>query len=1064
MTNEFETMSNSMSSTDSIGSSDHEDQHNLSSQTTNSQDNDNDKDDDDIDKDDDDIDNDNDNDNDDRNLLLNSISRVTSAQSNPSLWHKLTICNPCRSECGYCHGDRAHVLTQNNPAIFPSKSEAMFKDIEPQVVIFPVAEEAMRGSGLGSGSGSDSNGSGEEEKKQQSHSQSHNQQSKSNGHNNPRQQMNRNSQGHGSNDGGEDDDSNANDNVIITKETSSDAYCVHFHNISPHAYLKLINNGWRRSGNLLYLPKNWQSCCACYPIRLDTTPGVFRCSKSQKKVLKKFQRALDTGCVNSNVSASVDTNTCTSSSGGEHARRIYENDHINGHENKDNGNGNTTFPKKNSFNTKRQKRHVEKDASKVIAKNPFKSIAKELLLGTPSNFKDGSSRSNKSTKKNCTLVPLIQEGIRSQVDQVLEEQMQLALSNNRAEDDISIRTLKENDVLLEKLCTVTCSKICKPRENNGDSNTSVAAIPTLKRLHSLDPTANPTTTSTTSIEIILSNKICPALSGKSKGLIDRFALGKTIVDAFQHDCCIAGYRWDSSDSNKNDIQQQYSDSVTVQSIELHKKSGHLNVHVNIVRRCHTAATCTSNRNGADTQRNGVDANVATSSFKADVDDDAMMSKTEDETDIFAEFIQRSDAMHIDIDKTNVDTAFDEPTNTTSMPQRRKYSDAQSQSTPNPSFTLPSQQNLDLQPPYRLTVKNFPSHVSGCMPQVHRLYCKYQSAIHKDEDPFAEKVKYHEGKSNYTRTSANKAPAQNNGDKRMHIPLKEHDMATLYPECNRFQRTKILKSYNDFFRFLCSSPLSLSNEESKIPTTNTESSTKRQLMAVNGLDTSPFDFEESDVNIPYGSYHQHYLMNDKYLMAVGVVDILPNCVSSVYSFYDPELSSVLNLGKLTALYEIDWVKNASIYRADLKYYVLGYYIHSCQKMKYKAEYKPSELLCPSRAIWTPYEIAKKRIEERSPLRNCCDISSTDEELRKIIYVTPCDETSCNLSEMNEYNKHSDDQIDNVNDIIFDIGQGPFMTLDMNMLSKEGQAIIRPILKDFVDEVGVALSRECIIKLC
>lgn len=302
--------------------------------------------------------------------------------------------------------------------------------------------------------------------------------------------------------------------------------------------------------------------------------------------------------------------------------------------------------------------------------------------------------------------------------------------------------------------------------------------------------------------------------------------------------------------------------------------------------------------------------------------------------------------------------------------------------------------------------------------------------------------------------------------RITFSLLSKNQLILLQHITSFLQKLLLSSYNDFFRFLCSSPLSLSNdEESKIPSTNTEPLSKRQPTAMNGLDTSSFHFEESDVNIPYGSYHQHYLINDRYLMAVGVVDILPNCLSSVYSFYDPELSSVLNLGKLTALYEIDWVKNASLYRADLKYYVLGYYIHSCQKMKYKAEYKPSELLCPSRSIWTPYEIAKKRIEERSPLRNCCNISSTDEELRRILDDAPCDQTGSNFDEMNAYNKRSDDgRIDDVNDIIFDIGQGPFMTLDMNMLSTEGQAIIRPILKDFVDEVGVELSRECIVKLC
>ena len=30
---------------------------------------------------------------------------------------------------------------------------------------------------------------------------------------------------------------------------------------------------------------------------------------------------------------------------------------------------------------------------------------------------------------------------------------------------------------------------------------------------------------------------------------------------------------------------------------------------------------------------------------------------------------------------------------------------------------------------------------------------------------------------------------------------------------------------------------------------------------------------------------------------------------------------------------------------IRYYVMGFYIHDCQKMKYKGEYFPSEILCP-----------------------------------------------------------------------------------------------------------------------
>lgn len=35
--------------------------------------------------------------------------------------------------------------------------------------------------------------------------------------------------------------------------------------------------------------------------------------------------------------------------------------------------------------------------------------------------------------------------------------------------------------------------------------------------------------------------------------------------------------------------------------------------------------------------------------------------------------------------------------------------------------------------------------------------------------------------------------------------------------------------------------------------------------------------------------------------------------------------------------------------SLRYYYMGYYIHTCPKMRYKADYTPSELLCPSQQV-------------------------------------------------------------------------------------------------------------------
>ncbi|XP_067633721.1 arginyl-tRNA--protein transferase 1 isoform X3 [Eurosta solidaginis] len=99
---------------------------------------------------------------------------------------------------------------------------------------------------------------------------------------------------------------------------------------------------------------------------------------------------------------------------------------------------------------------------------------------------------------------------------------------------------------------------------------------------------------------------------------------------------------------------------------------------------------------------------------------------------------------------------------------------------------------------------------------------------------------------------------------------------------------------------------------------------------------------------YGSFHQQYWLDDK-LIAVAVIDILPYCVSSVYFFYDPDYS-FLSLGTYGSLREIELVQQLAKKVPALKYYYMGFYIHSCSKMRYKGRLVPSYLLCPEAYTW------------------------------------------------------------------------------------------------------------------
>lgn len=73
---------------------------------------------------------------------------------------------------------------------------------------------------------------------------------------------------------------------------------------------------------------------------------------------------------------------------------------------------------------------------------------------------------------------------------------------------------------------------------------------------------------------------------------------------------------------------------------------------------------------------------------------------------------------------------------------------------------------------------------------------------------------------------------------------------------------------------------------------------------------------------FGSFHQCYYLDEK-LIAVSVIDILPECVSAVYFFYDPDYS-VLSLGKYSAQREIALVQTLGSMSGyeDLKYYYMG----------------------------------------------------------------------------------------------------------------------------------------------
>ncbi|XP_031728724.1 arginyl-tRNA--protein transferase 1 isoform X3 [Anarrhichthys ocellatus] len=145
--------------------------------------------------------------------------------------------------------------------------------------------------------------------------------------------------------------------------------------------------------------------------------------------------------------------------------------------------------------------------------------------------------------------------------------------------------------------------------------------------------------------------------------------------------------------------------------------------------------------------------------------------------------------------------------------------------------------------------------------------------------------------------------------------------------------------------------------------------------------SPLEAEHSPdgPEVGYGSFHQQYWLDGR-IVAVGVIDILPTCVSSVYLYYHPDFAS-LSLGSYSALREIAFTRQLQKQSPKLSYYYLGFYIHSCPKMRYKGQYRPSDLLCPETFAWVPIEQCVLQLENSSYARFNQDPDAGDARVLK-----------------------------------------------------------------------------------
>lgn len=77
--------------------------------------------------------------------------------------------------------------------------------------------------------------------------------------------------------------------------------------------------------------------------------------------------------------------------------------------------------------------------------------------------------------------------------------------------------------------------------------------------------------------------------------------------------------------------------------------------------------------------------------------------------------------------------------------------------------------------------------------------------------------------------------------------------------------------------------------------------------------------------------------DNNLLAVAVVDFLPDALSAVYTFFNPDYE-YLSPGVYAVLWQIQHAK-----ALNLEWLYLGYWIEDCRKMSYKSQYQPLSIL-------------------------------------------------------------------------------------------------------------------------
>ena len=98
-------------------------------------------------------------------------------------------------------------------------------------------------------------------------------------------------------------------------------------------------------------------------------------------------------------------------------------------------------------------------------------------------------------------------------------------------------------------------------------------------------------------------------------------------------------------------------------------------------------------------------------------------------------------------------------------------------------------------------------------------------------------------------------------------------------------------------------------------------------------------------INYGTFHQLYRLDGK-LVAIGIIDIVPSGIVSVYMWYSTSKEVCrYSFGVYSTLKEIELVLELSKKNPNMRYYYMQGWNRNNKKLTYKANYGPEEFYCP-----------------------------------------------------------------------------------------------------------------------